>query len=106
MYMADIIIFRESLLKSQNKADYISSSITDPTKIDSTQKRITKKAILWLLSKGPHTIEEISDHFEISSELVTYLIEELTAADFLIKEHGYYQLTLKGKAGNTSFSLL
>lgn len=88
--MMDVIFFRESFLKSHNKADYISTCITDSTKIDITQKRLTKKAILWLLSKGSHTIEEISDHFELSPELVTCIIEELARANLVIKEHGRF----------------
>lgn len=98
--MDDTVIFWKLSLKAENKPHYINSCITELTKISYTQKRVTQKAILWLLSKAPHTVEEISDHFEISSELVKYLIMKLTKANLVIEEYGSvprYQLNSKEK---------
>lgn len=97
----EVIFWNYFLKDAENQPDYINRCITEPTKISNTQKRFTKQAILWILAKAPHTVEEISDHFEISSELVKSLITELTEANFVIEEHGSlprYRSNIKKKA--------
>lgn len=39
------------------------------------------EAIVWLLSKMPHSTQEVSQHFGISNEITQHLIDKL------IKEH-------------------
>lgn len=73
----------------QNKTNYIPKDILDISKIGYFKKRQAKKAIRWLLSKAPHSVEEIADHFEISRELVKGLLTELTKDNLVVNVSRY-----------------
>ena len=64
-------------LGRKSKSQYIPNDVVDCYNISSTQKNSAKRAIIWLLSKAPHSVEEIADHFEMTPQLVGHLIEEL-----------------------------
>ncbi len=70
----------------KSRAEYIPNNVESHYHISSNQKSSAKKAITWLLSKAPHTAEEIADHFEMSPCLITHLLEELKDANCVIKE--------------------
>lgn len=70
----------------KTRAEYIPTNVEDPCKISSTQRNSAKKAITWLLSKSPHSVEEIADHFELSPQLVGSLLEELIDANYVARE--------------------
>lgn len=72
----------------KTRAEYIPSDVVTSYKISLTQKTSAKKAILWLLSKAPHTITEIADHFEMSTKLVECLLEELIKSGLVKKGQG------------------
>lgn len=57
-----------------NKTDYVPKDIQDVSKIGYFKKKRAKKAIRWLLSIAPLSVEEIADHFEMSPELVKGLL--------------------------------
>lgn len=74
-----------SHLQWKKKPGYILEDIKHPCNIGKVKKRFCKKAIVWLLSKAPHSASEIGDHFEISPELVQNLITELIANKRVVK---------------------
>jgi hypothetical protein len=74
-----------SHLQWKKKPGYILEDIKHPCNIGKVKKRFCKKAIVWLLSKAPHSTREIGDHFEISHELVQNLITELIANKRVVK---------------------
>jgi hypothetical protein len=82
-------------LKQNKRPRYILEDIKHPCNIGEKKKRFCKKAIVWLLSKTPHSIWEIADHFEISPELVQHLITELIANKRVVKlaDSDRYQAT-------------
>lgn len=85
------------------KEEYISKDVVNPYNISSTQKSTAKKAIIWILSKTSHSVEEIAEHFEISPELVKHLLNELTEAKIIAKSFGRtprYNLINKEKSIN------
>lgn len=82
--MSNVITFWNFYSYKETQADYIPKDIKDPSKLGNPETNIAQKAILWLLSKAPHTVDEIADHFEISPELVKYLIKDLTAAKLVV----------------------
>lgn len=61
----------------KTKSEYIPSSSTLLEDISPTQKESAKKAIEWLVAKSPHTVMDISEHFEMSAVLVAVLVSEL-----------------------------
>ena len=63
--------------QTETRTDFISPDIIDISILCIGKKRQTKKAIYWLLSKAPHSIEEIAEHFGFSNELVKGFIDEL-----------------------------
>lgn len=75
-------------LGRKTRSQYISSDVVDTYNISNTQKISAKKAIVWLLSKAPHTVAELADHFEMSPELVNHLLEELLVNKTIQKKHG------------------
>ena len=82
--MQEIITSSNLFSLPQNKTNYIPIDIHDISKIGDFKKRGAKKAICWLLSKAPHSGEEIADHFVISRELVKGLLTELTKANLVV----------------------
>lgn len=76
--MQEIITHNDLLLLPQNKTNYIPKDIEEVSKISNIQKKQAKKAIRWLLSKVPHSVDEIAEHFEFSPELVKVLLKDLT----------------------------
>lgn len=70
----------------KTRADYIPDNVEDPYNISTTQKNAAKDAIAWLLSKAPHSAEEIADHYAMSPQLVSHLLEELEEVDYVTKE--------------------
>lgn len=72
-------------LQWKKKPGYILEDIKHPCNIGKVKKRFCKKAIVWLLSKAPHSVREIADHFEISPELVQNLLLELIANKRVVK---------------------
>lgn len=80
----------------KTRAEYIPTNVIDPYKISITQKSSAKRAITWLLSLTPHSVDEIADHFELSPHLVSRLVEELVDAGYVTRESsrsGRYKLT-------------
>lgn len=57
----------------RERENYISKA----TEVNRSQKAHAKEAVLWLLARGPHTEEEISEHFGLSADVVSLLAEEL-----------------------------
>ncbi|HUW63779.1 MAG TPA: hypothetical protein VMW83_03630 [Spirochaetia bacterium] len=53
--------------------------------ISRRQKNLAKTAVLWLLHCGPHTQEEIAEHFGLAGPVVASLLAELTAAQEVIR---------------------
>lgn len=73
----------------KNNATNISKDSHDISKIGYFKKKKAKKAIRWLLSVAPHSVEEIADHFEMSPELVEGLLMELVKANFIENVPGH-----------------
>ncbi len=69
--------------EKKNRDDYLPMYINDPKKVSKSQMNCAKEAILWLLSKTPHTVYEIAEHYALSPELVKFLIEELVRSGML-----------------------
>lgn len=70
----------------ENMAEYLPKDTIFSSSISRSQKTSAKKAILWLLSKAPHTVDEIADHFGISAVLVKFLMEELICSGQIVKD--------------------
>lgn len=67
--------------KCKRKEDmdgFLPKDLIYPSNISYEQKTSAKKAILWLLTKAPHNVNEIADHFAMSPELVKSLMQELS----------------------------
>lgn len=86
--MTQIINSWDLFLQSQNKTDYIPKDIKEISQLGYLKKKRALKAIWWLLSKAPHSVDELADHFEISHELAKGLIEELAKANLVVKVPG------------------
>ncbi|WP_418791598.1 hypothetical protein [Phosphitispora sp. TUW77] len=71
------------------KTGSIAKEVTDPQYVSHTQKKHAKDAIVWLLSKMPHSTEEVADHFGMSNELAKHLLDELISGDMVDKAKGY-----------------
>lgn len=70
-----------SILSSRKtKSNYIPPSSTSIDELTDGQRESAKKAIEWLISKAPHTVNEIAEHFEMSTVLVAVLVSELITA--------------------------
>ena len=69
----------KSSKSSKEKMDLISVELTDFRCISGTKQRDAEKAIKWLLSKAPHSVEEIADHFYLSTDLVKHILDPLVA---------------------------
>jgi predicted transcriptional regulator len=78
--------YAASFSRKQNKDDYLPKDIDNSSGATKTQKKSAKKAIYWLLAKAPHTIDEIADHFGMSSEMVKSLIIEFIRSGKLTKD--------------------
>jgi len=72
----------------KTRSQYIPIDVVDSGNMSSTQKTTAKKAIVWLLSKAAHSVDEIADHFEISPVLAGHLVEELLATKIIYRESG------------------
>lgn len=77
-----------SSFRSEDKTQHITENMKNISELGYFKKKRAKKAICWLLSKAPHTVDEIADHFEISPELVKDLIEELSEVNLVVKIPG------------------
>lgn len=76
--MQQIITHNDLFLLPENKTNYIPKDIGELSQISSYKKNQAQKAIRWLLSKAPHSVDEIAEHFEISPELARALLVDLT----------------------------
>lgn len=73
-------------LEKENRADYLPKDIVNPRALSYSQRKSAKKAILWLLSKAPHTVDEIAEHFALSPELIKVLLQEITRSGMLTSD--------------------
>lgn len=71
----------------ENRCEYIAKDILNPIKLRKETKKEAIKAILWLLSKSPHSLEEIADHFDLSPQLINKLLNELVKANLVVKSN-------------------
>ncbi|MDT3701140.1 MAG: transposase family protein [Thermincola sp.] len=79
--------FTKIQLKNLNgKTDLISEEIIDLRTISFTKKKQAEEAIMWLLSKAPHSVEEIADHFCLSPDLVKHILDPLVAKLAVVEE--------------------
>lgn len=62
--------------------------ISKATEVNRSQKAYAKDAILWLLARGPHTKEEISEHFGLSDDVVSLIAEELVKRGRVQRQSG------------------
>lgn len=82
-------------IEAQNKIDYIPKDSEDISQLDYNKKKQVQKAICWLLSIAPHSVEEIAEHFEISPELVKGLIMKLSKANLVVQVPGSNRYNLQ-----------
>jgi len=84
-------------LQWKKKPGYILEDIKHPCNIGKVKRRFCKNAIFWLVSKAPHSVREIADHFELSPELVESLLSELISRKRVAKltESDRYQALKK-----------
>lgn len=88
----------------KNRSKYIPNDAIDTYKISSAQKNSAKKAIVWLLTKASHTVEEIADHYDMSTELVSELLQELISTKIVAKvscRPARYKINNKTQSNNT-----
>jgi len=52
------------------------------------QRARAKEAILWLLGRRSHSVEELGEHLGLSPELVGQLVDELAGAGRLVEMEG------------------
>lgn len=79
--------FTKKQLKNLNgKTDLISEQIIDLRTISFTKKMQAEEAIMWLLSKAPHSVEEIADHFCLSPDLVKHILDPFVAKLAVVEE--------------------
>lgn len=64
------------LQEKKNEIDYLPQNIDNPRQLSYSKKQSAQKAILWLLSKAPHTVDEVAEHFALSPELARSLIKK------------------------------
>jgi predicted transcriptional regulator len=85
-------------LRWKKQPGYILEKVKRPSDIGRKKRDFCIKAIIWLLSKAPHSVEEIADHFEISPELVKSLLAELIANKRVVRlaDSKRYQVTGEG----------
>jgi len=62
--------------------------ISRDTGINRSQKTYAKEAVLWLLSLGPQTEEDISEHFGLSMGIVAVIVEELIRTGRIERQAG------------------
>jgi len=77
----DISELRRYCLERTSTSKNISKDVVDPGEIGERKLMSAKRAIIWLLTKSPHSVEELADHFEISPKLVSYLLKELVSEE-------------------------
>ncbi|MHB8170538.1 MAG: MarR family transcriptional regulator [Thermincolia bacterium] len=76
-----------NLLSSRKtKSNYISAQAENVQELSLTQHQAAKRAIEWLLAKSPHSVNEIANHFDISSQLVTYLVKEMEVTGRILED--------------------
>ncbi|MCL6638158.1 MAG: hypothetical protein K6T80_00575 [Firmicutes bacterium] len=56
--------------------------------INRSKKSSAKEAILWLLGRGPHTEDEIAEHFGLPGEIVSQIAGELIKAKRVVRQPG------------------
>ncbi|MDA8234968.1 MAG: hypothetical protein M0Z31_09255 [Clostridia bacterium] len=101
--MSKTIAYGHLPLGLHNKNEYINEEIKDISQLGYVKKKRAKKAISWLLSKAPHSVPEIADHFDMSPELVKGLLEELMKANLVVRVPGSsnkYNLESKNLRGS------
>jgi hypothetical protein len=76
--MQKIVTHNDLFLLPQNNTNYIPKDIGELSQISSYKKNQAQEAIRWLLSKAPHSVDEIAEHFEISPELAKALLKDTT----------------------------
>lgn len=79
-------VLSDMYLENENRADYLAKDVVNPRALSYSQRKSVKKAILWLLSKASHTVDEIADHFDLSPELVNFLIKEFLQSGMLVMD--------------------
>lgn len=91
-----------SILSSRKtKSNYIPNDSDLVDKITHNQKESAKKAIEWLVSKSPHNINDIAEHFDMSPVLVAILVCELIRDNRLILDPNNPELvTINEKFSN------
>lgn len=62
--------------RNNHNANYIPSTAKQLKDLTTTQRKLAKKAIKWLLTKGSYTNNEIAEHFGLSIELVDVLVKK------------------------------
>jgi predicted transcriptional regulator len=72
-------------LRWEKQPGYILEKVKRPSDIGRAERDSCIRAIIWQLSKAPHSIEEIADHFEISPELVKTFLTELIATKRVVR---------------------
>lgn len=79
---------------------FIGINIDHPFQISEFQKYAARKAIVWLLSKAAHSVEEIAEHYGLSTQLAEYLLDELASENCIIKEEGCSRSYKLNRTGN------
>lgn len=69
---------------SRKQENYISQDV----EINRSQKASAKEAILWLLSRGPHSEEDISEHFGLAPEVVAMIVREMIKTGRIERQAG------------------
>lgn len=89
--------FTQIELKNLNgRTELISEDLVDLRNISYTKKKQAEEAIMWLLSKAPHSVEEIADHFCLSPDLVKHILDPLTD-ELAVVEEGILRYTINTK---------
>lgn len=86
--MASIDKVRDLLLNARGPTGLTSRHVWESKCICPAFKQDAIEAIAWLLSKTPHSTEEVADHFDLPIELVEKLIEEMTQNNLALQVSG------------------
>lgn len=85
LYYGELNYLNYFIRKSKVKTGSIPEDVKDPKHVSYVQEKYAKEAIFWLLSKTPHSIQEVSNHFGISKELTEHLVDELIKEQLVVK---------------------
>lgn len=64
---------------------YFTKEMSAPNGIGDRKKKHAEKAVIWLLSKMPHSVKEIADHYDLSPKLVKYFLNRHAAELTVVK---------------------